>query len=242
MTLAIGGTGVALAAANAAPGGSGPADTQEQDPSYTGSVPAPRTPPRRRTAPRAGTTARPRPMRPPGWSRWPRSHPRGPPPPRWPWCPAPPVPRTRQRERLRRLQRDGHPHRWHDRRREDRRRRRLCARAGDRRGCRGPRRLRTAPTRLPRRRATISSASGSSRPGRSARDAGCALAPARVFVNNPPAAETPAASPTCSDSGDPRLRLLKELLGRLEPGSHVVDLGVAQESRALPSSPSTTRS
>ncbi len=28
------------------------------------------------------------------------------------------------------------------------------------------------------------SASGSSRPGRSARDAGCALAPARVFVNS----------------------------------------------------------
>jgi len=41
VTLAIGGTGVALAGANAAPGGSGPADTQEQDPSYTGSVPAP---------------------------------------------------------------------------------------------------------------------------------------------------------------------------------------------------------
>lgn len=41
--LAIGGTGVALAAADstAAPGGSGDTSTQEQEPSYTGSVPAP---------------------------------------------------------------------------------------------------------------------------------------------------------------------------------------------------------
>lgn len=41
--LAIGGAGVAVAAANAtaAPGGSSDTSTQEQEPSYTGSVPAP---------------------------------------------------------------------------------------------------------------------------------------------------------------------------------------------------------